>query len=137
METLLESLCSSLHCVCQCLLQNDTLEENTFKVQVVIYSCNITIRYTHIYIEVCQVKKHSLFLNQLCGIFCVLTVSVLNSVWFISHLSFMHLSFICFVRCFVFLHLICYHFYVPILFIRSVIMFIVSVCYHIFAPLCF
>lgn len=55
----------------------------------------------------------------------VKTVSALN-----SHLSFMHLSFICFVRL-LFLLLICYHFYVPILFIRSVMMFIVSVCYHI------
>ena len=37
----------------------------------------------------------------------------------------------------VILLLICYHFYVLILFIRCVIMFIFSVCYHIFAPILF
>ena len=38
----------------------------------------------------------------------------------------------CFTVLFVYSLLICYHFYVPILFIRSVIMFIVSVYCHIF-----
>lgn len=37
----------------------------------------------------------------------------------------------------VILFLISYHFYVPIQFIRSVIMFAVSVCYQIFANLLF
>ena len=42
-----------------------------------------------------------------------------------------------FCLCFVMLLLICYHFYVPILLVRSVTVFVVSVCYHIFAPVLF